>query len=291
MGEVCFFAMSKFSLSGSARASRRCGLVLMTSVLMAAFCGVARAQDTDSEGCKDSPLMTRYPKALIAACDHKDFDSATMEINKAGDQKGVEGETTVLTYTIPDGVSDLAIYRNMHNALASAGYSFLYEESAYKFTAKKGAQFIALAQGGGSTILTFVKQQAMEQVVTADAKAMGDALDSTGHVAVYGIEFATGKAELLPASDGPLQQMLELLKGNDGLKVRVEGHTDNVGTRAMNQRLSEQRATAVVAWLTAHGIAKDRLTAQGFADTKPVEDNSTEEGRAKNRRVELVKVS
>jgi OmpA-OmpF porin, OOP family len=290
MGEVCFFAMGKFSLSGSTGASRRCGLAVMTAVLMAAFCGAARAQDSDSEGCKDSPLISRYPKAFIESCDHKEFDSANMEINKEGEQKGIEGDVTTLGYTIPEGVSDLAIYRNMHNALASAGYTFLYEESPYKFTAKKGGQYIALSEGGGETQLTLVKVQAMAQVVTADAKSMNDALDSAGHVAVYGIEFATGKADLLPAADAPLQQMLILLKDNAGLKLRVEGHTDNVGARAMNQRLSEQRAAAVVAWLVTHGIAKDRLTAQGFADTKPVEDNSTEEGRAKNRRVELVKI-
>jgi len=290
MGEVCFFAMGKFPFPGFRGTSRGCGLAVTTALLMLAFSCAARAQDSDSEGCKDSPLISRYPKAFIGSCDHKEFDSATMEINKAGDQKGVEGDTTILTYTIPEGASDLAIYRNMHNALAGAGYSFLYEESPYKFTAKKGAQYIALAQGGGSTQLTLVKEQAMAQVVTADAKSMNDALDSDGHVAGYGIEFATGKADLLPAADAPLQQILILLKGNAGLKLRVEGHTDNVGTRAMNQRLSEQRAAAVVAWLVTHGITKDRLTAQGFADTKPVEDNSTEEGRAKNRRVELVKI-
>lgn len=76
----------------------------------------------------------------------------------------------------------------------------------------------------------------------------------------------------------------------DGLKLRVEGHTDNAGTRATNQKLSEQRAAAVVSWLAAHGIDRSRLAAQGFADTKPVADNSSEEGRAKNRRVELVKM-
>jgi OmpA-OmpF porin, OOP family len=290
MGEVCFFAMGIFPFSGFTGTSRRCGLVVTTAVLLTAFCGAARAQDSDSEGCKDSPLISRYPKSFIISCDHKEFDSANMEITKAGEQKGIEGDTTILGYSVPEGASDLVIYRNMHNALAGAGYSFLYEESPYKFTAKKGAQYIALSQGGGETQLTFVKEQAMAQVVTADAKSMNDALDSAGHVAVYGIEFATGKADLLPAADGPLQQMLILMKDNAGLKLRVEGHTDNVGARAMNQRLSEQRAAAVVAWLTAHGIAKDRLTAQGFADTKPVEDNSTEEGRAKNRRVELVKI-
>jgi len=71
--------------------------------------------------------------------------------------------------------------------------------------------------------------------------------------------------------------------------LRVEGHTDNQGSAAANQALSEKRAQAVVAWLTSHGVAAARLTAKGFGQTKPVADNAAEEGRAKNRRVELAK--
>jgi outer membrane protein OmpA-like peptidoglycan-associated protein len=83
---------------------------------------------------------------------------------------------------------------------------------------------------------------------------------------------------------------VKLLNADAGLKLRVEGHTDNVGGKAANQALSDQRAAAVVAWLASHGVTKARLAAQGFGDTKPVADNATEEGRAKNRRVELVRM-
>jgi outer membrane protein OmpA-like peptidoglycan-associated protein len=73
------------------------------------------------------------------------------------------------------------------------------------------------------------------------------------------------------------------------LKLRVEGHTDNQGSAAANQSLSEKRAQAVVAWLSAHDVPAGRLTAKGLGQAQPVADNSTEDGRAKNRRVELVK--
>jgi len=86
-----------------------------------------------------------------------------------------------------------------------------------------------------------------------------------------------------------LGEIVKLLQQNPDLKLRVEGHTDNQGNAAANQSLSEKRAQAVVAWLTAHGVEAGRLTAKGLGQTKPVEDNSTEDGRAKNRRVELVK--
>ena len=77
---------------------------------------------------------------------------------------------------------------------------------------------------------------------------------------------------------------------NPTLKLRVEGHTDNVGAAAVNQSLSEKRAQSVVAWLNAHRVPAARLTAKGFGATKPVAENSSEDGRAKNRRVELVKM-
>jgi len=76
---------------------------------------------------------------------------------------------------------------------------------------------------------------------------------------------------------------------NPDLKLRVEGHTDNQGSAAANQALSEKRAQAVVAWLVAHGTNASRLAAKGMGQTMPVADNSTQDGRAKNRRVELVK--
>src|SRR5947209_6537103 len=130
----------------------------------------------------------------------------------------------------------------------------------------------------------------MEQEVTAYASAMGDEIKKSGHVAVYGINFDTGKATIQPSSESVLNEIVKLLQDNADLKLRVEGHTDNVGAAAANQTLSEKRAQAVVAWLTGHGIAANRLTAKGFGATKPVADNGTDEGKAKNRRVELAKI-
>ena len=83
---------------------------------------------------------------------------------------------------------------------------------------------------------------------------------------------------------------MQLLKNNGDLKLRIEGYTDNVGQAAANQALSEKRARAVVAWLVTHEVASGRLSAKGFGAANPVGDNTTEDGRAKNRRVELVKM-
>jgi len=93
----------------------------------------------------------------------------------------------------------------------------------------------------------------------------------------------------LPDSENTLGEIVKLLQQNADLKLRVEGHTDNQGNAAANQALSERRAQAVMAWLSAHGVEASRLSAKGMGQTKPVADNGAEEGRAKNRRVELVK--
>jgi outer membrane protein OmpA-like peptidoglycan-associated protein len=116
---------------------------------------------------------------------------------------------------------------------------------------------------------------------------LGAGLAKACHVALYGVLFDFNKSTLQPASDGALQQVVTVLAADKTLKVEVQGHTDNVGNDVYNQTLSDARAKAVLTWLTQHGVAADRLTAKGYGKTKPVADNGNDEGRAKNRRVEI----
>ena len=88
-----------------------------------------------------------------------------------------------------------------------------------------------------------------------------------------------------------IDQLVEMLKANPTLKISIEGHTDNVGTAAANQTLSENRAKAVMNAIIAVGISATQLSAKGWGATKPIADNTTDDGKAKNRRVEIVKVN
>lgn len=125
--------------------------------------------------------------------------------------------------------------------------------------------------------------------VSVDAKAMGRGLAQTGHIALYGIRFASDSAVLDKASDATLAQMADLLKSQPSLKVYIVGHTDDSGSLAHNLALSQQRAEAVVKALGTHyGIAASRLGAKGLASYAPVASNHDEAGKARNRRVELV---
>jgi OOP family OmpA-OmpF porin len=122
-----------------------------------------------------------------------------------------------------------------------------------------------------------------------DAAAMTTDIGATGHSAVYGVYFDTGKAIVKPESDSTLVEIAKLLQANPTMKLHVVGHTDNTGTSATNMTLSKQRADAVVAALVGkHAIAASRLAAAGVGSLSPVTTNRTDEGRAKNRRVELV---
>jgi outer membrane protein OmpA-like peptidoglycan-associated protein len=266
-----------------------CALLVLT--------GLARAADEpekDAEGCTDSPLIARFPGSVIHGCDRKEFDQFDFPLpdDKDGNaaSKHVEGELRTWDVATREGMSELQVYRNFEAALKRAGFVIDYPKSPTEITAHKGGTWFYLDNKGTFYYQTIVTSQEMKQELTVDASSLKSEIDKTGHVAVYGIHFETGKAEVQPDSEETLKQVVALLQGNPELKLRVEGHTDNQGAAAANMALSEKRAQAVVAWLSAHGVAATRLQAQGFGQTKPVADNASEAGRAKNRRVELAKL-
>jgi OmpA-OmpF porin, OOP family len=125
--------------------------------------------------------------------------------------------------------------------------------------------------------------------VAASDRSLYDSLRADGRVATHGILFATGSATIRPESTPTLEDIADALRRDSSLRLRVEGHTDNVGDPGANQRLSEQRAQAVVEFLVRNkGVAADRLEAAGLGQSQPAADNGTPEGRQTNRRVELV---
>jgi len=136
-----------------------------------------------------------------------------------------------------------------------------------------------------------IKPKAMEQrMIFVDAAAMKAEITQQGRVSLYGILFEFNKTELKPESESTLAEVAKLLRDDPALKLLVVGHTDNIGTLDFNKDLSTRRAVSVVKALTdQYGIAAERLHAEGVAFLSPIAATDTEEGRAKNRRVELVR--
>jgi outer membrane protein OmpA-like peptidoglycan-associated protein len=146
------------------------------------------------------------------------------------------------------------------------------------------------AKQGAYIAVDIITVQPMTQnMVTVSADEMAKTINASGRIALYGILFDTNRAEIKSESRPALEEIAKLLQKETAMKLHVVGHTDNVGGYDANLGLSKRRAEAVVAALSKEfGIAADRLTANGVAYLAPVAVNTTEEGRAKNRRVELV---
>lgn len=122
------------------------------------------------------------------------------------------------------------------------------------------------------------------------AEDLEKSIKDTGKATVY-INFAVDKATIESSSNTVITEIAKMLKQDPSLRLSIEGHTDNSGTEAHNQQLSEKRAEAVKNVLTKDGIESNRLSSKGLGQSKPIADNATEDGKAQNRRVELVKVS
>lgn len=250
---------------------------------------VCAAQTQDAQGCKDSPLISRFPGSVITGCTDQGDGKFTFTLDK-GQHKDVEGEFHLIRYKFPNTASKAQVVRNLNTALRTAGYTMVYDSGDYgDFTGHMGKAWIQIEVGGGSISETIVVETVLKQEVVANAAALSSGLRSNGHAVVNGILFDTGKAEVKPESTPALDEVAKLLKQDAKLKIYVVGHTDNVGALAANMDLSKRRAASVVQFLITHyGVTADRLQPYGDGPYAPVASNASEEGRSLNRRVELV---
>ena len=239
----------------------------------------------------------------------------------------LEGRVTEVRYEIPAERTTVEVMRNYIDAFKAKGFDTLFACADVECGGRdfnltvgprtggfqevpKGQRYLAARKGdlyasvyvvknyssGGSTknrvyvqVFTVETKPMDTKLVTVDAAAMEKAIDATGHVAVYGIQFDTDKDVPLASSNAAIGEIAKLLAANPKLRLHVVGHTDGQGKHEYNLGLSRRRAQSVVNTLVReHGVAADRLLASGVASLAPVASNATDEGRAKNRRVEIV---
>jgi OmpA-OmpF porin, OOP family len=267
-------------------------LIVFSSICTFAF---AQAPRPDAKGCKDPVVLSRMSGCSILRCETKEYNIFKMPVGKPNKFEDVEGAFEKLDYACAASVSGLQTFRNAENALKAKNYQVVYTDNYFNvrftLTARQGPQWVMVYSDGPEYTVTAVKQKQMEQQMqAATADGWGEQINQTGRASIYGINFDTGKATIRPDSESVLNEVLTLFQKQPEWAFVVAGHTDNVGSDAINTPLSRQRAEAVVAWLASKGVDRSRLIAAGFGSKKPVADNSTEEGRAKNRRVDLVKL-
>jgi OOP family OmpA-OmpF porin len=257
----------------------------------------------DFKGNKDPALFTRMPNYFLTSqvsVTESPFASYNFRVQGkiTAEIKAIEGRKASYKYifdktkgAVP---SKLQIIRNYQAAAAALGGKVMMEHPNYTtiVVARDGKEIwveVAPVPTGSEYSLTIVERKAMEQDVQADAAALKAGIAASGHVEVPGIFFDTGKADLKAESAAALKEIAVMLNNDPRVRVWVVGHTDNTGDDAANVSLSQARAEAVVkALVTQMGVAAARLAPQGVGPYAPVAPNTTDEGRAKNRRVELV---
>jgi outer membrane protein OmpA-like peptidoglycan-associated protein len=288
---------------------------IVVALIVASLAGMAHAQapKRDNPACKEpNPVFGKFPNAFTIRCDKSTF--AKLEIFQAKDPAQVDGDYTkvpkegeywefseqIVPAAGKSHPSGLEVFRNFENALKQAGGSVVGADGQrglyYRIERPSGEYWGFVGCSGGAesggcagTTHRIVRLAAMKQSVVVSADQIAKSLTDTGKVVFYGIYFDTDKAVIKPESAPTLAEMAKFLKANAATKVFVVGHTDNQGALDHNQKLSRDRAAAVVAALAAtHGVPRDRVTPEGVGPLAPVAANDAEAGRAKNRRVEMV---
>lgn len=270
----------------------------MNHLILVLICFPLLAQsklEPDAAGCTDSKILPKLEMCRIDNCEKKDSDHREVPVKE--DEHGeavtsaVDGESHSVMYECVDGTTPAAVIGQAVVALRATGFEVPYHFSDTEggLTAHKGDTWILL--DAASRYYTMVELKAANDLETAsDAVAMADAIERYGHVPAYGISFLSGRADISPESVLALREVAAMLEEHPDWRLRVAGHTDNVGTKENNDVLSVKRAIAVVNWLVGRGIKRARLESVGFGSSEPVASNDTEQGRARNRRIELVKV-
>jgi len=255
----------------------------------------------DKRGCDtvEPKYMTRMPGFLLENCDLSEFSTYKFSYIDLKDKriyKEVAGRFYHLRYSKIKNesrkFSGEQIRFNYHNAVVKVkGSSLSLRKDFFKMNQNGKTVWFKIDNAEDSDDQGFdlfiVETEEMKQDIEIN---MSEGIDRDGKIALYGILFDVGKSVIKPESAPALQMVIDYLVANPAVKIYVVGHTDNTGLFASNITLSKARAKAVKAYLVTKGkIAATRLGSDGVASLCPVATNGTEEGKALNRRVEIVK--
>lgn len=227
-------------------------------------------------------------------CDKKLCKNSNLGFSNSG-YLSIEGKVSTIAYQKDDKqrVVKLLLIRNYQKVIEQLGgkvVSDIESEGTTLFLIEKPTTKIWVVLSLGNSFeyfLTVVESNVARQILVAGQLA--DQINKQGFVNLN-VNFDTNKSLIKDGDKPAIDEVVTLLKNDPNLKLSVEGHTDNVGNASSNKTLSQARSDSLVAYIVAGGIAAKRLVAKGFGSESPISDNRTDEGKAKNRRVELVKI-
>lgn len=238
----------------------------------------------------DFPFLKRFPGAKLTAT-RAETTPLTVALDPGKEPVQVASGSVSKEYTAPAGTGKLEVVTVYRDAMKAAGWIIVEEDFAIT---TGDPNFTARYARGPVDLWTYVRAPGNEYTVAvADAGAerstvrLKAQLERECRVAVYGVQFDFDKAAPRRDAEPALAAIRKLLAEHADLRVELGGHTDNVGGRDHNLKLSDARVNAVRGWLVGKGIDAGRISARGYGDTQPVASNESVEGRAKNRRVEL----
>ena len=272
----------------------------------------------DLAGASDHPLTGRWEGSVIVGYDVRDFDEFDVPFNTGAEGfQTVEGRVTRISYRLPDASSGAAVMRSFEEALSTEGFEvrfacetkecgdisydvdqfplprMIVDRFDYRYLTMTGVYddlqtWVTVLWSKDRLQIGVIEGEPFRSRLIPAEEISANVLEN-GRAAIYGIFFDTDTASIKPESAAAIEEIAKFLRSDPDLKVVIVGHTDNVGSLEYNLGLSARRAQAVVGALTGeHGIEATRLQDAGAAFLAPVAPNTTKEGRALNRRVEVI---
>lgn len=280
-------------------------IIIKTAIIAAflIFVGVANAQEKGAKNCKDHPMFNRMENFNIQGC-RENLDAYEFMISD-NDFHTIEGAVTEIIYSFDgdagvkmpsmsqvvkhyekatDKMRGIKIHPNTSNygSQTSATFYFIKDSTEYWLgiydldsDPVSQYKFVLLTKGS-------MQQETSSSNIYKE-------IDSGNSIPLY-INFQSWSSGIKTESLIVVEELHQMLVNNPTLKIIIEGHTDSEGDRIVNQILSGRRAMSVMQALMEKGIPYDRMQTIGYGETRPIADNNTEEGKAKNRRVEIKKI-
>lgn len=250
---------------------------------------ITGAMQTQGTACKDPPwLVKQFSYFKLTRCSSGDLDAITLDLPEGS--KTLAGPVLRANYELTDPSKNpaaLVVWKNYVNALQKIGAKLVsrndnFFKAALTQHTPQGEYWYIYEHGSGNDDSTESYELTTLQVGGPAPKAC--------KLEIYGVNFDFNKAILRPDSEPVLNQVLALFTHDPTYSAEIGGHTDNIGNSAYNRKLSAARADAVKDWLIAHGVTASRLSTAGYGDTRPLVPNTSDENRARNRRVELKRI-